>query len=153
MTPGKGKGGLALFRRFLHEHGGDQNNIAVVVCDLSPAFLAAIGESFLSANVTVGWFHVVQLFTTAVDDVRKAKAKERKRPKATRWAVLKAADGGSLTKKQQQTLTELETGGFATATAWRLKEMLRRIRRGTSVRGRPMAHHPLHPPCPEVHSA
>ncbi|CAO0823050.1 hypothetical protein DFAR_3460029 [Desulfarculales bacterium] len=33
--------------------------------------------------------------------------------KATRRAVLKAADGGRLTKKQQQALTELETGGFA----------------------------------------
>ncbi|CAO0823506.1 hypothetical protein DFAR_3740004 [Desulfarculales bacterium] len=44
--------------------------------------------------------HVVQLFTTAVDEVRKAKAKELKLPEATRWAVPKAADGGSLTKKQ-----------------------------------------------------
>ena len=84
VTPGKGKGCLVLFRRFLREHGGDHNNIAEVVCDMSPAFLAAIGESFPSANVTVDWFHVVQLFTTAVDEVRKAEAKERKLPKATK---------------------------------------------------------------------
>ncbi|CAO0823102.1 hypothetical protein DFAR_3480002 [Desulfarculales bacterium] len=32
---------------------------------MSPAFLATIGESFPGANVTVNWFHVVQLFTTA----------------------------------------------------------------------------------------
>ncbi|CAO0823047.1 hypothetical protein DFAR_3460026 [Desulfarculales bacterium] len=54
--------------------------------------------------------------------------------KATRWAVLKAADGGRLTKKQQQALTELKTDGFVIATAWRLKEMLRWIRKATSVR-------------------
>ncbi|CAO0821231.1 hypothetical protein DFAR_2210039 [Desulfarculales bacterium] len=29
--------------------------------------------------------------------------------------MLKTADGGRLTEKQQQALTELETGGFATA--------------------------------------
>ncbi|CAO0823393.1 hypothetical protein DFAR_3690033 [Desulfarculales bacterium] len=50
-------------------------------------------------------------------ELREAKTKENKLPKATRLAMLKAADGGSLTKKQQQTLTELETDGFATATA------------------------------------
>ncbi|CAO0823060.1 hypothetical protein DFAR_3460039 [Desulfarculales bacterium] len=49
-----------------------------------------------------------------MDEVRKAEAKERKRPKATRWAVLKAADGGRLID-------------------WRLKEMLRWIRKAFSV--------------------
>ncbi|CAO0819825.1 hypothetical protein DFAR_1110095 [Desulfarculales bacterium] len=89
-----------------------------------------------------------------MDEVRKAEAKERKLPKATRWAVLKVSDGGRLTEKQQQTLTELEAGGFANATAWRLKETLRWIiKKATSVRARPMACSPLHPPYPEVHSA
>ncbi|CAO0822031.1 hypothetical protein DFAR_270001 [Desulfarculales bacterium] len=45
------------------------------------------------------WFHVVQLFTTAVEKVCKAEAKERKLPKATRWAMLNTADGGKLTEK------------------------------------------------------
>ncbi|CAO0821463.1 transposase [Desulfarculales bacterium] len=59
-TPGKGKGCLILLHRFLREHDGDHNNTAEVVCDISPAFLAATGESFPSANFTVDWFHVVQ---------------------------------------------------------------------------------------------
>ncbi|CAO0823354.1 hypothetical protein DFAR_3670011 [Desulfarculales bacterium] len=59
---------------------------------------------------------MVQFFTTAMDEVRKAEAKERKLPKAIRWAVLKAASDGRLTEKQQQTLTKLEIGGSATAT-------------------------------------
>ncbi|CAO0822604.1 hypothetical protein DFAR_3180032 [Desulfarculales bacterium] len=42
-TPGKGKGCLVLFRRLLREHGDDHNNIAEVVCDMSPVSLAAIG--------------------------------------------------------------------------------------------------------------
>ncbi|CAO0820661.1 hypothetical protein DFAR_170007 [Desulfarculales bacterium] len=49
------------------------------------------------------------------------------------WALLKAANGGRLTEKQQQALTKLETGGFSVATTWRLKEILRWIKRATSV--------------------
>ena len=133
-TPGKGKKCLAEFRLFLKKHGGNHKNIIEMVCDMSPAFLSAIGENFPKANVTVDWFHVVQLFTKAVDEVRKAEAKQHALPKATRWAVLKAADGGRLTKKQQKALEELETGGFATATAWRIKEMLRWVRKAGTVR-------------------
>ncbi|CAO0819853.1 hypothetical protein DFAR_1150011 [Desulfarculales bacterium] len=58
-TPGKDKGCLVLFRRFLREHSGDHNNIAEVVYDMSPVFLAAIGESFPGVNIIVDWFHVV----------------------------------------------------------------------------------------------
>ncbi|CAO0820394.1 hypothetical protein DFAR_1540045 [Desulfarculales bacterium] len=39
--------------RFLRKHSGDHNDITEVVCDLSPAFLAAIGESFPGTNATV----------------------------------------------------------------------------------------------------
>ena len=64
-----------------------------VVCDMSPAFLAAVGDEFAQANVTVDWFHVVQLFTTAVDTVRKLEHQQTTLPKAIRWAVLKKARG------------------------------------------------------------
>lgn len=101
---------------------------------MSPAFLAAIGKNFPEANVTVDWFHVVQLFTKALDEIRKTEAKQHKLPKATRWAVLKAADGNRLTTKRQLALEELETGGFATATAWRIKERLRWVRKAKTVR-------------------
>jgi transposase len=59
--------------------------------------------------------------------VRKTEARSRKLPKATRWAVLKAGER-TLTGDQRIALAELETGGFATAAAYRAKEMLRWIR-------------------------
>jgi len=126
-TPGKGKACVAAFRTFLLGHRGEPTRVAEVVCDMSPAFLAALATSFPKAAVTVDWFHVVQLFTTAVDQVRKAEARSRQLPKAIRWAVLKAGDA-SLTDDQRIALAELETGGFATAAAYRAKEMLRWIR-------------------------
>jgi len=126
-TPGKGKETVAQFKAFLEEHGGKTGNVVEVVCDMSKAFLAAVGENFEDAAVTVDWFHVVQKFTTAVDDVRKAEAKTVKMPNATRWAVLKAKEN-NLTPEQAEALVELEAGGFLTATAWRIKEKLRWVR-------------------------
>ncbi len=130
-TPGKGKACVAAFSAFLISHGGEPTRVAEVVCDMSPAFLAALATSFPKAAVTVDWFHVVQLFTTAVDQVRKAEARSRQLPKAIRWAVLRAGDG-NLTDDQRIALAELETGGFATAAAYRAKEMLRWIRKANT---------------------
>ncbi len=132
VTPGKGKDSLARFAEFLAAHGSETGRIVEVVCDMSPAFLAAIAETFERANVTVDWFHVVQLFTRAVDEVRKAEAKHNRMPKALRWAVLKAADG-RLTTKQAAALAELEATDLFTATAWRIKEKLRWIRKAEGV--------------------
>jgi transposase len=39
---------------------------------MSRSFLSGVQENFVNAATTVDWFHVVQLFTRAVDDVRKA---------------------------------------------------------------------------------
>ncbi len=128
-TPGKGKATVTAFKRFLREHGGEPGRVKEVVCDMSPAFLAAVGKDLPGATVTVDWFHVVHLFTKAVDDVRKAERRLVRMPAATRWAVLKAPDGGRLTEEQAAALGELETGDFLTAKAWRIKEKLRWVRR------------------------
>jgi transposase len=132
VTPGRGKETVARFEAFLAEHGGRPSRIAEVVCDMSGAFLAAVGETFEDAAVTVDWFHVVQMFTKAVDDVRRAEAKHGKLPKSLRWAILKRADG-RLTKAQADALAELETSSLLTAVAWRIKEMLRWIRKAEGI--------------------
>jgi len=132
VTPGRGKDTVAQFEAFLAEHGGVPSRIVEVVCDMSGAFLAAVGATFDQAAVTVDWFHVVQMFTKAVDDVRRAEAKETKLPKALRWAILKRADG-RLTNVQAEALAELETSGLLTAIAWRIKEMLRWIRKADGI--------------------
>jgi transposase len=82
----------------------------------SPQPLAAVGETFDNAAITVDWFHVVHMLTKAVDDVRRTEAKHSKLPKALRWAILKRADG-RLTEAQAEALAELDTSGFLTASA------------------------------------
>lgn len=131
--PGKGKKTVREFKEFLETHNGDSSNIVEVVCDMSPAFLAAVEEQFENAEVTVDWFHVVQQFTGAVDEVRRYESRERKMPRATRWAVLKGSDK-QLTRPQQEALAELEEYGLYTAIAYRAKEKLRWIRKAVTLR-------------------
>jgi len=127
-TKGRGKQCLKEFCEFIKAHGGHPDNVGEVVCDMSPAFLSAVEENFKSAAVTVDWFHVVQLFTTAVDQVRRLEAKERKMPKGARWTILKALET-SRTDRQEDALQELVESGFATARAFRVKELLRWFRK------------------------
>jgi transposase len=129
-TPGKGKECVKGFRTFLLKHGGEPTRVAEVVCDMSAPFLAAAADNFPQAAVTVDWFHVVQIFTTAVEKVRRAEAHRHVLPKGVRWATLKNPD--KLTQAQKAALEELETGGFATAEAYRAKEMLRWVRQAGS---------------------
>ena len=73
----------------------------------------------------------MQLFTTAVDTVRKREQQQGQLPNATRWAVLKST---GLTAKQQRALQELEDGDFLTTIAWRIKEKLRWVRQAQTLR-------------------
>jgi len=131
-TPGKGKGTVKEFKKFLMKHGGEADNIVEVVCDMSKAFLAAAEENFPLSHATVDWFHVVQLFTKAIDEVRRVESKEYQLPKATRWAVLKGSDKG-LTEKQIDAIAELEAADLCTAKAWRIREMLRWVNKAESL--------------------
>lgn len=130
-VPGKGKATLKAFKEHLIARGGRAENVVEVVSDMSGAFIAGVKTHFTNSAQTVDWFHVVQLFTNAVKDVRLAEAKETSMPKATRWATLKNAEG-SFTEAQVAALNELVTMDLETAKAWRIKEMLRWVRRAES---------------------
>lgn len=131
---GKGKQTLEAFKDYLIAHDGKAEQVVEVVSDMSGAFISGVKAHFTNSSHTVDWFHVVQLFTKAVDDVRRAEAKEASLPKATRWATLKNADG-SLTDKQIDALAELMSMDLQTSKAWRIKEMLRWVRKASSLQG------------------
>jgi transposase len=125
VVPGKGKDTIEAFKKFLQDHQGKAGNIARVVCDMSPAFISGAEENFENAVVVVDWFHVVKLFTKAVDEVRREESQRCKMRQGTRWAVLKAED--NLSEEQKELLAQLESYAHYTAQAWRIKEMLRWI--------------------------
>jgi transposase len=128
VTPGKGKETLSRFAAFLEEHGGAPERILEVVCDMSPAFLSGTAQELPNAEVTVDWFHIVQTFTRALDEVRKHEGRIKPLPKHLRWAVLKNGESDQLTTNQLKAIAELLDQGLDTATAWRIKERLRWIR-------------------------
>ncbi len=127
-VPGKGKDTLRQFNQFVQEHGGSPDDIEEAVCDMSPSFLSGIKEHLPNAEITVDWFHIVQTFTRAVDEVRKLEHQQTKLPKHSRWAVLKKSIGDSLTANQLDALAELNLLDLDTSTAWTIKEKLRWIR-------------------------
>jgi len=126
-TPGHDKECLNQFRSFLTDHGGDPNAVWEAVSDMSETFQAGVTETFPNASLTTDWFHVVQRITNAMNDVRKAEAKELQLPKGTRWATLKANEGAH-TENQAQALAELDAIGAATGRAYVIKEKLRWVR-------------------------
>ena len=132
-VPGKGRNTLKAFKKHLSSHGGKADNVLEVVSDMSASFISGIKAHFSNSGITVDWFHVVQLFSKAVDEVRRKEAKEASMPKATRWATLKASES-TLTEKQIDALAELEAMELKTAEAWRIKELLRWVRRAQTIR-------------------
>jgi transposase len=131
-VPGKGQDTIRHFKRFLAEHRGTADNILEVTCDMSRPFLSGIRKHFSKAEITVDWFHVVQIFTKAVNKVRVLEARKKRLPKATRWAVLKNEESTTLSENERQALADLESMDFFTAIAWRVKERLRWVRRAAT---------------------
>ena len=133
-VPGHGKDTIQAFSAFLAAHGGDPDNVVEVVCDMSQAFLSGVAEHLPKAEVTVDWFHIVQTFTKALDEVRKKERREKGHPKALRWAVLKSLENENLTPKQLAALQELVADQSATADAWVIKEKLHWIQKAPTPR-------------------
>ena len=102
---GKGKKTLADFKNFLTEHGGNADNVIEVVADMSGAFIAGIKEHFNKSRITVDWFHVVQLLSKALEQVRRDEAKKANMPRGARWATLKKSES-EFTESQLDALAE-----------------------------------------------
>lgn len=74
--PGKDKKILSGFKGFLEEHGGSGDNVVKVVADISSAFIAGIKVYFTESRITVDCFHVVQLLSKAIEQVRRDEVKK-----------------------------------------------------------------------------
>jgi len=129
--PGKDSEVLKVFSTFLEEHEGKPKEILEVVSDMSKPFKAGICKYFSNAQRTVDWFHVVQNFTRAINEVRRREAVSRPMPKDARWAISKGKEN-NLTDTQIEALAELEREGYSTSVAWQIKEKLRWVRKAAS---------------------
>ena len=106
VTEGRDQQTVEQFAGFLKEHGGDPENITEVCQDMSAAYLAGVREHLDNAQVTFDRYHVKQKLSEAIDEVRRAEAKQHKELlKNTRYLWLKRPD--NLTEKQLDWLDEL----------------------------------------------
>lgn len=100
--------------------------IAFVASDMWAAFLGTVARKACGAVHVLDRFHVMQLFSKAIDEVRRAEASklrergDRVTLKHTRWVLLKRRH--RLTIKQRGRLSTLLQANLRTVRAYLLKE-------------------------------
>lgn len=119
VTEGRDQETVEQFAGFLTAHGGDPERIEEVCQDMSQAYLAGVRKHLGQAEVTFDRFHVKQKLSEAIDEIRRAEAKQhRERLKGTRYLWLKRPE--NLTVKQLDWLDQLLLEPLETVRAWEL---------------------------------
>ncbi len=119
VADGKDAKTVAAFAADLEAHGGKAQNIAEVCIDMSAAFIKGVGDHLPEAAITFDKFHAVKLVNDAVDEVRRAEAKERPELKRSRYLWLK--NQRNLSAGQQASLGSLSRLNLKTARAYQLR--------------------------------
>jgi transposase len=99
-TEGKDSSTVERFKQDLIAHGGCEQNIEQMCCDMSPAFIRGAREQFPETELTFDKFHIMKIVNDAVDEVRKQEQKERPELAKSRYIWLK----NPANLKQSQTL-------------------------------------------------
>ncbi len=120
-TPGKDAATVTEFKKDLAAHGGSPENIKQACCDMSPAFIRGIEDTFEGSTITFDKFHIVKIINEALDEVRRQEQKDRPELKKTRFAWLK--NPPNLTEKQKTIVETLNVKklNLKTARAYQIK--------------------------------
>jgi len=97
---------------------GSNENIRNFCCDMSPAFISGIENSFPNASITFDKFHVMKLMNEAVDKVRREEQSHNALLKKTRYVWLKNPE--NLTTSQNQILMPLKDLRLKTMRAYNI---------------------------------
>jgi transposase len=110
------------------------SRLKAVSMDMTGGYAKSVRERALQATIVIDNYHVVQLATKALDEVRREHWNELRHAgdtaaarqfKHDRWALLK--NPADLSEQQAATLAQIQTGGGKVARAWAMKEMVRAI--------------------------
>jgi transposase len=110
------------------------SQLRAVSMDMTGGYAKSVREHAPQAVICIDNYHVVQLATKALDEVRREHWNElrgagetdtAKQFKHDRWALLRNPD--DLTDQQATTLAQIQAGGGKTARAWAMKETVRAI--------------------------
>jgi len=125
VTEGRSAETVEEFRKDLEAHGGAVENIKHVSLDMSVAFQKGVTDTFPNAKMTFDKFHVIQLANKAVDEVRRAEAKQTPVLKGTRYAWLKNAE--DLDDDECAAIEKARRVATKTASAYRYKTRLQEL--------------------------
>jgi transposase len=127
---GKGAGALKPFWKRLRPSGA---KIEAVAMDMSGAYQSAVRANLSKAVIVFDHFHVVKLFNDKLSELRRALYREatdvqhKEVLKGTRWLLLKNAENLDPEKDEKSRLKEALKLNEPLATAYYLKEDLRRF--------------------------
>jgi transposase len=127
---GKGTDALELFWKRLKR---SRAKVEAVAIDMSPAYICAVQTNLPQAVLVFDRFHIHQLFHENLSDLRRQLYREateqlhKKVLKGTRWLLLKNPENLDPTRDEAKRLHEALVLNQPLATAYYLKEDLRRV--------------------------
>jgi transposase len=129
---GDGKGADAL-KPFWKRLRPSRAKIEAVAMDMSAAYRSAVSKNLPEAKIVFDHFHVVKLFNEKLSDLRRASYREatevmhKEVLKGTRWLLLKNPENLDAKKDEKKRLEEALALNKPLATAYSMKEDLRRF--------------------------
>ncbi len=124
-VPGKGKETIKAIGEYLASQEVKPGQITEVSMDMSPSFIAGVGEIFPKARVTFDRFHVVKLLNEAMDKLRKLEQKECALLKGNKYLFLR--DWDNLTDTRRLKLAGLMDMYPTIGHAYQLKVLFNEI--------------------------
>jgi transposase len=126
---GKGADALKPFWKRLRPSGA---KVEAVAMDMSAAYRGAVSAHLKEAVIVFDHFHVIKLFNDKLSDLRRslyhrAEADQKKVLKGARWLLLKNPENLDADKDERARLEEALALNKPLATAYYLKEDLRRF--------------------------
>jgi len=128
VTEGRDNKTVIEFSKDFKEHGGDSELITDVSCDMSKAFIKGVTENLPNAKITFDKFHLMQIITRALGEVRKAESKVNPLLKGTKGIF--DSNRINLSEKRLRKLeTELELRklNLKTVRAYHIRESFQAI--------------------------
>ena len=129
---GDGKGADAL-KPFWTRLKASHAKVKAVAMDMSPAYISAVLKHLPKAVIVFDHFHIIKLFNEKLSDLRRDLYREateqlhKKVLKGTRWLLLKNPENLDDTRDEPKRLREALKLNEPLATAYYMKEDLRRI--------------------------
>ncbi len=126
-TEGKDHKTFEAFVEALSAHNGHPKAITQAAIDMSPAYQKGVEENLPNAEIVYDKFHVVAQVNGAVDQVRRAEAREGDAPakeqlKKSLWLFRKNPE--NLSEQEQARMEELDLKHLATGVAYQMRLVL-----------------------------